>query len=1027
MNKLRLNIASKVTVAFSILIFASVLLVGYLVFTGSNRLIINSSEKRLEHTAQIISLRTNTYLQGITADLEFLIKNPSIEGLIRAAENDQIDPQTGFSYQQWDNQLAEIFKSLLASRPAYFQVRLIGKENDGFELIRVDRSNNIISRVEADQLQPKGDREYYQETIGLNNDEIYLSDINLNQEFGRINIPIIPTIRVSAPIFDNSGQPFGIVIININLTGLFSTLQDLADPSMLVYLSNQNGDYLLHPDPNRMFGFEMGKNFKIQKEFPSGIEIIDGNQKKLQTEENEAETQVPHLIYLQKLSVYDDQRFLVLGVASPIQSLLVGSRKLHRQSILITFIISIIGLFLAWIFGRTLINPLQKITTAISEFGAGKRNFVFSSNRNDEIGVLSRSFNQMADQIQQQLKALAEKEQYIRSIIDSTQEAILIFDQDLKIIRVNPAALRMFDLAENELKGKHLINIIESENDNVNPLQGDSLLKRSLHGFETTVKLKSGRQLVVLVSMSSFQAGNEKNHTALLYDISARKKYETELVNAKKAAEKANKIKDEFLSVMSHEIRTPLNGVIGMTRLLKQNNQDPKLEPILNTLQFSTDNLLSLINDILDFSKIQAGKVELEEKPVHLRSLLENVVQAHMATAKEKRLELILSIDPLVPEYLLSDQVRLYQIINNLLSNALKFTDQGKVELIVTGVSANRLEIRVSDTGIGIPADRIESIFEYFTQGSSETTRKYGGSGLGLTITKNLVKLMDGQVTLHSKPGKGSVFTISIPYKIPEKQPLPQEMNSYLQENDLSGLKVIYFEDVEYNQYIVENYLEKIGIKTDSAFSGREGLKMMKSRSYDLVLMDVNMPEMDGYEAARQIRNLDQKIPIVALTAMVSEQARAQVISAGMNDLVTKPVDPDILIETISKLIGKLPVESEQLYLNLENFAEVYDHDEVKIEKAIGLLIQEILKIRNKLKFAEENKNEDVIREIHHRLRPHIQILDLKKIDLTLVQLKAELSNYDEPHQIKPHFMMLNHLFDQLINNLEQKLAEIKI
>ena len=376
-------------------------------------------------------------------------------------------------------------------------------------------------------------------------------------------------------------------------------------------------------------------------------------------------------------------------------------------------------------------------------------------------------------------------------------------------------------------------------------------------------------------------------------------------------AERNERFKHQFLANMSHEIRTPMNAIMGMTGILRRNQHPPEQDKYLDAIAQSSDNLLVILNDILDLSKFEAGSVELEKVPFEVRTVLNNVEDILRFRAEAKGLVLNVLVDQDVPRTLIGDPTRLNQILVNLVGNAVKFTEVGKVNIAISKHERTgnhiTLQVDVSDTGIGIPADRIDKIFEEFTQAYADTTRKYGGTGLGLTISKRLAELQGGNITVRSAPGQGSTFTVSIPYVVGETSsaaPLSTDHNV-----DLRDLRILLAEDNEFNAMVAQDELADAipGAKVDVAVNGKIAVELARTNRYDVILMDVQMPEMNGYDATRAIRALNKdrsEVPIIAMTANVLEADHDLCTQAGMVGHIPKPFKREELMKAIATAMG---------------------------------------------------------------------------------------------------------------------------
>ncbi len=500
-------------------------------------------------------------------------------------------------------------------------------------------------------------------------------------------------------------------------------------------------------------------------------------------------------------------------------------------------------------------------------------------------------------------KAAEERVSFQASLLDQVRNAVIATDLDGRILYWNRFAEYLYQWKTEEVLGEMIKDtIIPPEMiSNLEDMVKDILIQ-GYRECEYPARRKDGSQFPASYAFSTIcdDNGRRIGMISVSTDLTERKKVEQDLREAKEKAESATKAKSEFLANMSHEIRTPMNAVIGFTGLLLNTNIDSVQKDYIETIRSSGDSLLKVISDILDFSKIEGGMMELENECFDLNECLKSSLNMVAEAAARKGLSLSYDVEPRVPRYLMGDLTRLRQILVNLLGNAVKFTEKGFVRVDVSALAVedgHEIQFRVKDSGIGISQDRMSRLFQSFSQVDASTTRKYGGTGLGLAICKHLAELMGGGIWAESTPKVGSSFYFTIQAQASQEPLLKPQKELLLPSFDLSdqympkSLSILLAEDNVINQKVAVRMLERLGYQADVAADGREVLAALKSRPYDVVLMDVQMPEMDGLEATRSIRRTPCQQPyIIAMTAHAMKGDREECLDAGMDDYVSKPV-----------------------------------------------------------------------------------------------------------------------------------------
>lgn len=611
-------------------------------------------------------------------------------------------------------------------------------------------------------------------------------------------------------------------------------------------------------------------------------------------------------------------------------------------SILFSFIFALLA-------QRLLSGPILSLLQTVQRVGTNK-SFALRVEKlgNDEIGKLVDGFNDMLSQVEardrmlvghrEQLErevkqrtaelqnannALSESEEKVRTIVESAGDGIIIFDGEGKIISVNRAACEMFTYNPNELVGKSFdIISYESHSPRTGVNITEHLMARAREsavvGREFHGRSSKQRTFPAELTLTRYTVGGKEFFSAILRDITARKEAETQLIRAKEAAETLAQAKTEFLANMSHEIRTPLNGIFGAVQLVAKSTLDADQQELVDILKTSSESLLRIVNDVLEFSKLEAGKLMLEKTEFEVKGGLEAAIASVVIEAGRKKINFTTNIDAKVPSPLIGDPYRLGQVVLNLVHNAIKFTPaEGSVTLTVdTALLSGQsviLHFCVKDTGIGIAPEKRDAIFQAFAQADTSSTRQYGGTGLGLSIATKIVHLMGGDIWVESAKGEGSSFHFTANFELAQVKVYDPSLSLIGTEGSKTsafaspGLKVLLVEDNPIIQKIALKLLKTLGLTVTTVNNGQEALNILTQRSFHMILMDCQMPVMDGFTATRIIREREAaakspRQPIIALTAHAVTGDRERCLKAGMDEYVAKPIVEEMLIDVLEKI-----------------------------------------------------------------------------------------------------------------------------
>lgn len=643
-------------------------------------------------------------------------------------------------------------------------------------------------------------------------------------------------------------------------------------------------------------------------------------------------------------------------------------------------------------------------------------------------------------------KLRASNDRYF-DLFENIYDVLLTINDKGQITQSNRAGRQLLGIKEGD-KGQLLLKeFIHPEDAERSAQYFKQLEEKGYYSdYEGRIITRDGDIRYVQVNSTAiYEDGKFVGSRDMVRDITTRKQSELALRKAKREAEQARLAEQQFLANMSHEIRTPMNAVIGMTHLLGETLLDKDQKEYLDSLQFSANHLLGLINNILDLSKIEAGEIVLESNIFDLKEQLQMLQQTFQLKLNKKEIDVIFEIEPDVPQKLIGDSIRLNQILSNLLGNSAKFTHKGHIGVKTQKVKYEQnfvwLCFNVFDTGIGINPSKIDFIFENFKQANLEVSRKYGGTGLGLSIVKQLVHIQGGKIEVESEPNIGTTFFIHLPFAVaPDSR---EEMALYGSEKtmeykkNITGTSILVVEDNDMNQRLIKRILSKWDCIFEIANNGLEGVQLAKQKKYDVILMDIHMPEMDGVEATNKIRNLasskNRKTPIIALTAAALMDEKKKVFEAGMNDFMVKPFAPQELKKTILKHLDESKNAKEEVNPSYQTVIsppketdDINDHDlsylyeisggdKAFMAHMIETFIGEVPRNVNELASSLLQKDYTKLSKTAHRIKPNLLIMGLPGLEVFAKKLEQGIKKGGLQN------IQIEQFTNELIQGLQQK------
>ena len=660
---------------------------------------------------------------------------------------------------------------------------------------------------------------------------------------------------------------------------------------------------------------------------------------------------------------------------------------------------------------------------------------------------------------------------YARSLIEASLDPLFTISVDGKITDMNNASVNIIGYSREKLINTDFFDYFTEPNKAREGYQ-QVFAQGFVADYPLTIKAKKLTDVLFNGSVYKDEQGNVLGVVVVARDMTEQKRIEKELIEARvfaelattiaeeaqikaesftliaedatRVAQVATKSKQQFLSNMSHEIRTPMNAIIGFTKVVLKTDLTAKQKEYLTAIKVSGDALIVLINDILDLAKVDAGKMSFQQTPFKMALSISAMLHLFETKIQEKNLKLITEYDKNIPEVLVGDPVRLHQIILNLVSNAVKFTSKGNITVSVCLLSEDEenvtIEFAVKDTGIGISDTKLENIFENFQQASSETSRLYGGTGLGLAIVKQLIEPQGGSIRVESKIEEGSTFSFTLGFQKTkaEAELMPEMMELGV---EMGNLKILVVEDIPLNQLLMRTLLDDFGFECDITANGKIAVEKLKTKSYDIILMDLQMPEMNGFEATEYIRNiLKLDTPIIALTADVTTVDLAKCRAAGMNDYVAKPLDERLLFTKIVSLVKKsILVKAKQIeekgnevskkikYTDLDYLIRRTKSNPKLMMEMISLYLEQTPPLIRTMKESLKNNDWALLQSAVHKMIPSFSIVGIS-VDFENMAKKVQeyASTQQEVHHISDLVLQLENVCIQACEELGEELNKIK-
>ena len=999
--------------------FSSVFLMLFSAAVVSGVFYIKTTEVLVTHALDDITVKINNAGNRLQARIDtqredtlFLASTPPVQGILRSLNAEHYDKEGSSSYQQWKKRLESIFTTMLGSKGGYLKIRFIDKF--GQELVVVGNEAGKFVAATPVQLQNKAHRAYIRETLQLPPGKVYLSDINLNREYGRVSEPHQEVIRSATVILDDRNKNIaGLLLVTADIGHELREIQREIDfhqkqphdsknheTHNRIYITNDHGGYLLHPDQSKTYGFDLGKRFRVQEDIPSLAKLFLPDNKDSNLTLYPEDFDNRNVANFTKITFdpYHPERFITVGITQLYSEIVKKQSGVLNDALILALLLAIPVLILAIYYAYRLAQPIKQITQVMDDYTHQRETIVaMPVNQKDEIGLLAKSFESMIGQVEEaqlnlkemnhsleakvveRTQALEVSEMRQRSIVENIVDGLITIDEKGIVASFNPAAENIFGYQAEEVIGKNIKMLMpdpfHSEHDGYLNNYHQTRNKKIIGiGREVEGQRKDGSVFPLDLAVGEMLIEGKKMFTGVVRDITERKQ--------------VDKMKNEFISTVSHELRTPLTSIRGSLGLISGGavgELPEQAQEMLKIAGNNTERLLILINDILDIQKIESGQMAFSFESLDIMSFLEQAIAENAAYGDQHDVKFVIA--NVVPNArVFADKDRMMQVMANLMSNAAKFSSDGEiVEISATQCHDGLLRISVTDHGMGIPEEFQPKLFDKFTQSDSSDTRQKGGTGLGLSITKVIIEKHGGTIGFISKKDEGATFYVDLPELMGEIISNDNVIPRNMRDERLTSVLIV--EDDADVAVLLKRILVEAGYSSDIAHNANEARELLRNNpgQYKAITLDIALPDKSGRSFLEDLRRetSTHDIPVVVVSVQADEAKQEFNGGAiGVVDWLSKPIDPQRLIAAVEQAAGSI---------NLPRVLHV--EDEPDVHKVVSTLLRNYCSLTWTATFAASKK-------MLETEEFDLVLLDIGLPDGSGLDLLETIENYVKPPRV---------------------------